>query len=102
MALGVNQSVLLTLCAAIMVAMKVVDAVYIEDTDRFPGWKGELPQAVGEKGANTIGYGEGGVVRSPFLLQHMLSSAYVVLYLLYKMWQYVLNIIVPNSCNTNI
>jgi hypothetical protein len=44
---------------------------YIEDTDRFPGWKGELPghnpgqpKALSqEKTGMTVGYGENGVVR---------------------------------------
>ena len=44
---------------------------YIEDTDRFPGWKGELPgnnpgqpQALSQdKTGVTVGYGENGVVR---------------------------------------
>jgi hypothetical protein len=37
---------------------------YIEDTDRFPGWKGELPvihEAVHERG-DSVGYGELGQV----------------------------------------
>lgn len=36
---------------------------YIEDTDRFPGWKGELPQQqpLGSDPV-TIGYGESGKV----------------------------------------
>ncbi len=50
-------------------AMRVIGAdtaknMYIEDTDRFPGWKGELPRSAEEDGPNTIGYGEGGVVSS--------------------------------------
>ncbi len=37
---------------------------YIEDTDRFPGWKGELPSvAHAEYTDGTVGYGEAGKVR---------------------------------------
>lgn len=52
---------LLVLCAVSAVAAKANGNVYIEDTDRFPGWKGELPRQAED---NTIGYGEGGVVRT--------------------------------------
>lgn len=34
---------------------------YVEDTDRFPGWKGELPR-VQQPDPHSVGYGEGGVV----------------------------------------
>ena len=54
---------LLMLCAFNAVAAGANGNVYIEDTDRFPGWKGELPRPVAD---NTIGYGEGGVVCSCF------------------------------------
>ena len=38
---------------------------YIEDTDRFPGWKGELPSvAHAEYTEGAVGYGEVGKVRS--------------------------------------
>lgn len=45
---------------------------YIEDTDRFPGWKGELPSAIDEATkalsqiptGKTVGYGENGKVHS--------------------------------------
>ena len=36
--------------------------VYIEDTDRFPGWKGELPQQQPLESAAMVGYGEAGQV----------------------------------------
>lgn len=36
------------------------ERVYIEDTDRFPGWKGELPRA--ELSGPSIGYGDSGKV----------------------------------------
>jgi hypothetical protein len=37
---------------------------YIEDTDRFPGWKGELPSvANAEYTDESVGYGEVGKVR---------------------------------------
>lgn len=37
---------------------------YIEDTDRFPGWKGELPSvAHAEYTDGSVGYGEVGKVR---------------------------------------
>lgn len=31
---------------------------YIEDTDRFPGWKGELPRAMEESLEDSVGFGE--------------------------------------------
>lgn len=40
------------------VGCRLADTVYIEDTDRFPGWKGELPRA--ELSGPSIGYGESG------------------------------------------
>lgn len=47
----------------------LVSLEYIEDTDRFPGWKGELPNKVGKPDAmdqaptgNTVGFGELGKV----------------------------------------
>jgi hypothetical protein len=37
---------------------------YIEDTDRFPGWKGELPSvAHAEYTDGSVGFGEAGKVR---------------------------------------
>ena len=50
---------------------------YIEDTDRFPGWKGELPnnpvdqeQALSQQSTGrTTGYGEGGKVRQKRLTE---------------------------------
>ena len=51
------------------------DERYIEDNDRFPGWKGELPGVGGgdsggqpkalsqDRTGVTVGYGEDGVVR---------------------------------------
>ena len=59
------QCLILTICSIIMVAAGAAEINYIEDTDRFPGWKGELPQVVGDR-PNTIGYGEGGVVSTTF------------------------------------
>lgn len=53
---------------ALLSASVSVDAApksneYIEDTDRFPGWKGELPQQQPLGGDPiTIGYGESGKV----------------------------------------
>lgn len=35
---------------------------YIEDTDRFPGWKGELPDSLGSMNLDHVGYGVGGKV----------------------------------------
>lgn len=52
---------------------------YIEDNDRFPGWKGELPGVGGgvsggqpkalsqDRTGVTVGYGEDGVVRASIL-----------------------------------
>ena len=36
---------------------------YIEDTDRFPGWKGELPTTADAEYRDSVGYGELGKVR---------------------------------------
>ncbi len=49
-------------------ALRKVD-VYIEDTDRFPGWKGELPQA--ELAGPTLGFGESGQVPAPAIAPSM-------------------------------
>ena len=39
-------------------------AAFIEDTDRFPGWRGELPSHLGQAGVgDTVGFGELGKVR---------------------------------------
>ena len=35
---------------------------YIEDTDRFPGWRGELPEHVDVPTSDTVGFGELGQV----------------------------------------
>ena len=56
---------LVLLYTAVRVGADTAKDMYIEDTDRFPGWKGELPRTAEEDGPNTIGYGEGGVVSSP-------------------------------------
>ena len=44
-------------------------AEYIEDTDRFPGWKGELPRVKngqpGEPDSSKLAFGEHGKVRLP-------------------------------------
>ena len=44
---------------------------YIEDTDRFPGWRGELPNKLVKPDAldqaptgNTVGFGELGKVKT--------------------------------------
>ena len=63
-----SACVLLLMYTAGGVGADTAKDVYIEDTDRFPGWKGELPRSAEEDGPNTIGYGEGGVV-SPHLPQ---------------------------------
>ena len=36
---------------------------YIEDTDRFPGWKGELPNALHVDYKDSVGLVEAGKVR---------------------------------------
>ena len=61
---------LLVLYTAMCVGADKAKDMYIEDTDRFPGWKGELPRTAEEDGPNTIGYGEGGVVSSPGCTEH--------------------------------
>lgn len=44
-------------CASVAAAADV----YIEDTDRFPGWKGELPQTQPQpETSGTVGFGESG------------------------------------------
>lgn len=55
---------------------------YIEDTDRFPGWKGELPvpiqdfkntsDAGGAPASLTIGVGADGKVNFPFSYQRVM------------------------------
>ena len=58
-----SACVLLLLYTAERVGADTAKDMYIEDTDRFPGWKGELPRTAEEDGGpDTIGYGEGGVV----------------------------------------
>ena len=59
---------LLLVYTAFGVSADTAKDMYIEDTDRFPGWKGELPRSAEEDGPNTIGYGEGGVVSSAAVL----------------------------------
>lgn len=39
---------------------------YIEDTDRFPGWKGELPRAMEESLEDSVGFAELGKVSSAY------------------------------------
>ena len=58
---------LLVLCALLGTASaESVASTYIEDTERFPGWKGELPHIIRpDNEPKTIGFGEGGVVRIP-------------------------------------
>lgn len=61
--MGLGSSFTTILAAIVLLAsssMHVVgtERVYIEDTDRFPGWKGELPRA--ELSGPSIGYGESG------------------------------------------
>lgn len=60
----------LALC--LLVALAGAEERYIEDTDRFPGWKGELPSdtvdrsslALSQKATGkTVGFGENGKVR---------------------------------------
>ena len=51
------------LLAALLPAAQPLDR-YIEDTDRFPGWRGELPGSVQEELGETVGFGELGRVRA--------------------------------------
>lgn len=58
-------AVALTLMAGGAIASAATTNEYIEDTDRFPGWKGELPQQQPlAADPATIGYGESGKVRA--------------------------------------
>ena len=55
---------LFMVCVLSSASAESAERTYIEDTDRFPGWKGELPHIIRpEEPSNTIGYGEGGLVR---------------------------------------
>lgn len=36
---------------------------YIEDAERFPGWKGELPTQLNVQFDDSVGYSESGKVR---------------------------------------
>jgi prolyl 4-hydroxylase len=52
---------------------------YIEDTDRFPGWKGELPSvAHAEYTDGSVGYGEVGKVNTLLLRKRL--SAYLLVF----------------------
>ena len=62
---------LLAVAFAVLIQAALGDVErYIEDTDRFPGWKGELPSLIDEATkalsqkptGKTIGYGENGKV----------------------------------------
>ena len=74
-AVAVAMGLLLArLClAALLAGFAAAEERYIEDTDRFPGWKGELPnnpadqltQALSQQATGkTVGFGENGKVRS--------------------------------------
>lgn len=63
----------LLLAALKVAAVGAAEDRYIEDTDRFPGWKGELPGSAGnnpgqpkalsqDRTGVTVGFGEDGVV----------------------------------------
>lgn len=39
-----------------------VEHAYIEDAERFPGWKGELPNSFHVTAEDSVGYKEGGHV----------------------------------------
>lgn len=39
-----------------------MEQAYIEDAERFPGWKGELPNSFHVKVDDSVGYKEGGNV----------------------------------------
>jgi hypothetical protein len=52
---------------------------YIEDTDRFPGWKGELPSvAHAEYTDGTVGYGEVGKVRLHAFYKSLLVQLHIL------------------------
>lgn len=44
-----------------------MEQAYIEDAERFPGWKGELPNSFHVKVDDSVGYKEGENVRLYFL-----------------------------------
>jgi len=69
---------LVVLYTAMRVGADKAKDMYIEDTDRFPGWKGELPRTAEEDGPNTIGYGEGGVVSSPGCAESLTAESHAV------------------------
>ena len=64
--MGTRRRGLLPLLAVALVNAWVVAGLdkYIEDTDRFPGWRGELPggDAAADGPGDTVGFGELGQV----------------------------------------
>ena len=61
---GATAGALLLGLLALLPAALSMDK-YIEDTDRFPGWRGELPDSVGAVNSTygqTVGFGELGQV----------------------------------------
>ena len=57
------QILLLLVIYLVSASTALASEVYVEDTDRFPGWRGELPQ-LEKVDPNSVGYGEAGVVRT--------------------------------------
>jgi hypothetical protein len=53
---------ILAFCVCSALQLTSTDPIYIEDTERFPGWKGELPRA--EQFGPSVGFGESGRVSS--------------------------------------
>lgn len=49
---------ILAFCVCSALQLTSTDPIYIEDTERFPGWKGELPRA--EQFGPSVGFGESG------------------------------------------
>jgi len=56
-----NRTIRLVVILCLVLTATALDA-YIEDADRFPGWRGELPSSLHLEVQDSVGYGELGKV----------------------------------------
>lgn len=63
--MGASQSMTFYLAFIFMCLVAIVSGMdqYIEDAERFPGWKGELPTQLNVQFDDSVGYSESGKVR---------------------------------------
>ena len=63
--MGTSQTVMFSLATICMYLVGKVSGMdrYIEDVERFPGWKGELPTQLDVQFDDSVGYSESGKVR---------------------------------------